>query len=146
MMKHRHMLAMAMVVSALGTGWAARADAAETAQTDAKTAAKAPAVCPICHRAVDASTSYPEKAGKTLVRGAANTVLGWTELISEPVQEAKNGGNVFVGIGKGVGMTVQQTAAGLGELLTFWTPKVNNQYVKFATDCPIRMKQAPASP
>ena len=144
-MKHRRMLAMAIIASALGTGWAAGAHAAETALADANTDANAPAVCPICHRAVDASTGYPEKAGKTLVRGAANTVLGWTELISEPVQEAKNGGNVFVGIGKGVGMTIQRTAAGLGELLTFWTPKVNNQYVKFATDCPICMKPSSAS-
>ena len=139
-MTYRTTLAMAIVVSALGTGWTARADAADTTPTDTTTGAKAPAVCPICHRAVDSSTPYSEKAGKTLVRGAANTALGWTELISQPVQEAKNGGNVFVGIGKGLGMTVQRTAAGLGEILTFWTPKVNNEYVKFATDCPICMK------
>ena len=101
-----------------------------------------PTVCPICGRVSDPSANYSTKAGTTLVRGAANTALGWTELISEPVHEVKNGGNVLVGIGKGVGRTVTRTLAGVGEVLTFWTPKVNHRYIEFATDCPICMKRA----
>ena len=98
-------------------------------------------VCPICGRASNQSASYSAKAGSTLVRGAANAALGWTELISEPVHEAKSGGNVFVGIGKGVGLTVTRTLSGLGEVLTFWTPKVNNRYLEFAHDCPVCMRK-----
>lgn len=99
-------------------------------------------VCPICGRASDPSATYSQKAGTTLVRGAANAALGWTELISQPVQEVKSGGNVFVGIGKGVGLTVKRTLAGVGEVLTFWTPKVKDRYVHFATDCPLCMKKS----
>ena len=101
-----------------------------------------PTVCPICGRVSDPSASYSTKAGSTLVRGAANAALGWTELISEPAHEVKNGGNVLVGIGKGVGRTLTRTLSGVGEVLTFWTPKVNNRYIEFATDCPICMKHS----
>ena len=98
-------------------------------------------VCPICSKASDQSAAYSTKAGTMLVRGASNTALGWTALISEPVHEVKSGGNVFVGISKGVGQTVKRTLAGLGEVLTFWTPKVKDRYIEFATDCPVCMKQ-----
>ena len=135
-MKNRR-YAFMLAVLALALGGIARAEAADTTTSGATSGA----VCLICHRATDESTAYSEKAGRTLVRGAANTALGWTELISQPVHEAKSGGNVFMGIGKGIGLSVQRTASGLGEILTFWTPKVNNQYVHFATDCPICMKQ-----
>lgn len=94
-------------------------------------------MCPVCSKASDESASYPAKAGYTLVRGAANTLLGWTELIRQPTTEVKNGGNVFVGLGKGVGQTVKRTLAGAGEVLTFWTPKVQGHYVHFAQDCPV---------
>ena len=97
------------------------------------------ATCPICGRATDEAVRYPSKAGHTLVRGAANTLLGWTELIRQPAQEAKDGGNVLTGIGKGVGQSVKRTLAGVGEVLTFWTPKVGHSYVHFANDCPICM-------
>lgn len=102
--------------------------------------------CPICSKASDQSATYSAKAGTTLVRGAANTALGWTELISQPVHEVKSGGNVFVGIGKGVGHTVTRTLSGLGEVLTFWTPKVKDRYIEFATDCPVCMKRSPGQP
>ena len=137
MMSRQRTMAVAVFALALAAGWSARAEAAEATESGAQTTG---AVCPICHRATDGSTAYSEKAGKTLTRGAMNTALGWTELISEPVHEAKSGGNVFMGIGKGIGKGVQRTVAGLGEVLTFWTPKMNNQYVHFATDCPICMK------
>lgn len=98
-------------------------------------------VCPICGRISDPSAGYSTKAGTILVRGAANMALGWTELISQPVHEVRSGGNVFVGIGKGIGQTVTRTLAGVGEVLTFWTPKVKNRYIEFSTDCPVCMKQ-----
>ncbi|MBI3330549.1 MAG: exosortase system-associated protein, TIGR04073 family [Candidatus Omnitrophica bacterium] len=97
--------------------------------------------CPICARANEASPAYPAKAASTLGRGVANALFGWTELIRQPAQEAKAGGNVLVGIGKGVGQGVGRTLAGIGEALTFWTPKVQDRYLRFATDCPICMGQ-----
>ena len=92
-------------------------------------------VCPICSKASGSGTDYSAKAGCTLVRGASNTLLGWTELIRQPAQEAKDGGNVLVGIGKGVGQGVVRTLSGVGEMLTFWMPKSP----KIASDCPLCM-------
>ena len=94
-------------------------------------------ICPVCSRASAEMASYPSKAGNTLVRGAANTLLGWTELIRQPADEAKGGGNVAVGLGKGIGRTVTRTLAGVGEILTFWTPKMQGSYLHFANDCPL---------
>jgi putative exosortase-associated protein (TIGR04073 family) len=81
--------------------------------------------------------TYPSKAGHTLLRGTANTLLGWTELIRRPAQEVKAGGNVFTGIAHGVGSSVTRTLSGAAEVLTFWTPKIQHSYVHFAHDCPI---------
>ena len=108
-------------------------------------AEEAKPVCPICSKAGD-EASYAAKAGTTLVRGATNTLLGWTELLRQPAEETKAGGNVLVGIGKGVGQGVVRTVQGLGEVLTFWTPKVDHHYIHFSKDCPVcmGMKQAPA--
>jgi len=75
----------------------------------------------------------------TLGRGAVNALLGWTELIHQPAQEAKAGRNVLAGIGKGVGEGVVRTLAGVGEVLTFWTPRVQDRYLRFAEDCPVCM-------
>ena len=100
---------------------------------------KAAGMCPVCEKAGDPSASYPSKAGYTLVRGAANTVLGWTELIRQPVNEVKGGGNVFSGLAKGLGEGVKRTLGGVGEVLTFWTPKMNGSYVHFSDNCPICM-------
>ena len=96
-------------------------------------------VCPICKKAGDQTASYSSKAGYTLARGTANTLLGWTELIREPAAEVRGGGNVLTGIAKGVGRSVTRTMGGVGELLTFWTPKTKSGYVHFANDCPICM-------
>lgn len=119
--------------------------AEEPAASPIAAADKPAAVCPICGRANQPSLPYAEKAGSTLIRGATNTLFGWTELIRQPTNEAKAGGNILAGIANGAGHTVGRTMAGLGEILTFWTPKVNNEYVHFATDCPLCMK-SPASP
>ncbi len=96
-------------------------------------------VCPICGRANQDTSNYPTKASYTLARGASNTLLGWTELIHAPATEAKRGGNVFAGIAKGVGRGVTRTLAGVGEMLTFWTPKVHDRYLHTAHDCPLCM-------
>ena len=96
-------------------------------------------VCPICNRARSESAAYGEKVGHTLARGTANALLGWTEIIRQPAQEAKAGGNVFTGMAKGVVQSVKRTAVGVGEVLTCWTPKVQKHYVHFAQDCPLCM-------
>ena len=99
-------------------------------------------VCPICLHADDEHADYHAKAGMTFVRGASNLLFGWTEVIREPAQEAREGRNVrnvVVGMANGVGHGITRTAMGVGELLTFWTPKINNRYVHLAADCPICM-------
>ncbi|MBI4597795.1 MAG: exosortase system-associated protein, TIGR04073 family [Candidatus Omnitrophica bacterium] len=120
---------------ALGAGIAAAATADRVPATEPR-----PAMCPICGRAGNDQAGYPEKAGSTLARGVTNTVFGWTEMLREPADEVKAGGNVVAGIGKGIAHTVTRTLSGLGEVLTFWTPKTNTGYVRFATDCPLCMK------
>ena len=95
--------------------------------------------CPICRRAGNDAVHYPSKAGHTFVRGAANALFGWTEVIRQPALEAKAGGSVVTGMAKGVGEGVKRTLAGVGEVLTFWTPKIQNNYVHFANDCPVCM-------
>ena len=98
-------------------------------------------MCPICSKAGDQKAAYATKASCTLVRGTTNAFLGWTELIRQPANEVKDGGNVLIGIGKGVGETVKRTLGGAAELLTFWTPKVHDNYLHFANDCPICMNK-----
>ena len=120
------------------------AETATAAQTQTQT--QTGTVCKLCQKAAEESGSYSSKAGYTLARGAANTALGWTELFRQPVDETKAGGNVIVGIGKGVGATVTRTLGGLGEMLTFWTPKVEGRYVHFSKDCPICMGRRQAQP
>lgn len=97
------------------------------------------AMCPICTRT--RSHAYGEKAGSTLARGAANALLGWTELIAQPASEAKRGGNLAVGLGKGVSQGAMRTFGGVAEVLTFWMPKVENEYLHFSEDCPLCMKR-----
>ena len=104
-------------------------------------AAEQRTVCPICGHASTDTLPYSTKAGYTLARGAANALLGWTELIRQPAQEVKDGGNVLTGIAKGVSHSVRRTFAGAGELLTFWTPKVQHRYIYFAHDCPVCMSK-----
>ncbi len=96
-------------------------------------------ICPICGQANNQNASYSVKAAHTLARGGANTFLGWTEVIRQPADEVRAGGNLFTGIAKGIGRGVSRTFAGAGELLTFWTPKIQNSYVHFANDCPVCM-------
>ena len=94
-------------------------------------------VCPLCAKANDQTATYSEKAGHTLARGLLNFTLGWTEMISQPAKEARDGHHVLTGIGKGLRHTATRTLAGVGEVLTFWTPKVKDTYIHFSTDCPL---------
>ena len=98
-------------------------------------------MCPICGKANDASSNYSSNASHTLLRGATNTLFGWTELMRQPAEEVKAGGNVFTGIAKGIGYGAGRTLAGAGEVLTFWVPKSQHGYVHFSKDCPICMKK-----
>ncbi len=73
----------------------------------------------------------------TLVRGMTNTTFGWTELLTQPSAEVEHGGNLAVGIGRGIGYAMKRTAVGFGEMFTFWVPKGANGYPALAEDCPI---------
>ena len=118
------------------------ADAFAAASEQPAAAAEEPKViCPICQKANDPQANYADKALNTLGRGALNTVFGWTELIRQPATEAKQGGNVMQGLGNGVGEGLKRTFGGLGEVLTFWTPKTNDKYLKISNDCPVCMGQ-----
>jgi putative exosortase-associated protein (TIGR04073 family) len=98
-----------------------------------------PIHCPVCARANSETASYPSKAGSTLVRGATNTLFGWTEILRQPARQAKGGGNLFTGVLAGLGQGAQRTLVGAGELLTFWTPKVQDRYLRLSHDCPLCM-------
>lgn len=130
-------LVSAFAISALlmiGHASAARA-------ADASSAAETPVSrCPICGRANNESTPYPEKAAVTFVRGATNTVFGWTELLMQPAAEAERSGNLAIGMGKGVQHAVSRTASGLGELCTFWVPKHGEAARPLVRDCPLCMR------
>jgi len=113
--------------------------AARAAAEDQAAAPDKPVVCPICSKANVQDGNYSATSGTTFVRGASNTLLGWTEIIRRPAEEAKAGGNVVVGVGKGVGEGVMRTLSGVGEVLTFWVPKTKSNKVNFAKDCPLCM-------
>ncbi|MBI3321397.1 MAG: hypothetical protein HYZ91_03915 [Candidatus Omnitrophica bacterium] len=97
--------------------------------------------CPLCKQASDQTAGYPSKASYMLMRGAANALFGWTELLRQPANEVKGGGHLLTGIGKGVEQGMKRTLGGAAEVLTFWTPKVQHRYVHFAHDCPLCMKK-----
>jgi len=117
------------------------------ASTAAPPAARAEeVVCPICKSAGSETASYGETAGHTFVRGASNLFFGWTEVIHRPAYEARRGGNAFTAVGDGAREGAKRTVAGLGELLTFWMPKVNDRYIRFSRDCPICMGKTQRQP
>ena len=120
----------------LGLLWLATARAA--ADDQPATAARR-TTCPICSHANMQDGNYAATSGTTFVRGASNALLGWTEIIRRPAEEARAGGNVVVGMGKGLGQGVVRTVTGLGEVLTFWVPKTKAYPVNIAQDCPLCM-------
>lgn len=65
---------------------------------------------------------YPERVGRKLGRGISNTALGWVELpagIQQIGEQHGVGAAATWGILHGAGRTVQRTAVGIFELLTF---------------------------
>jgi hypothetical protein len=51
--------------------------------------------------------------------GVKNLLLGWTELFTEPKEAMDEGGNFFVGLGKGLLNGVLDTVGGAVHLVTF---------------------------
>ncbi len=107
----------------------------------AKSGAKGGDLCNACAKANDDSSPYAAHAGGTLLRGAFNTLLGWTELFNQPIQAHKNGENVAGGLVKGVGYTIRRTLQGAGEVLTFWVPNHGGKYYHIAQNCPMDMNK-----
>ena len=126
------------------------ARAAQAADESPKPSPISPSQCPICSRANNTQSPYAERATITLVRGLANSTFGWTEMLTQPRAEVEQGGNLAVGMGKGVGFAIKRTAEGIGELFTFWVPR-GERDPALAEDCPIcalprRPQSTPAEP
>lgn len=100
-------------------------------------AASAATPCSICAKANDDAARYPAKAGAALAQGAGNVLLGWSEILVEPVRTTQAKGNVGVGVLRGIGLAVKRTVLGAVEVVTFWTPKRNGHYPYLLHDCPI---------
>ena len=99
--------------------------------------AQEPKLCPICLKANDPDVGYLDKTGNTLLRGVLNTTLGWTEVLRLPAKQARKDGNLWNGLANGLGSGVTRTLNGLAEIVTFWTPKVGDDYIHFSDDCPL---------
>ena len=135
----RRLVSTFVISALLMIGCASTARAADTSNASETPVSR----CPICGRANNESTPYPEKAAVTFVRGATNTVFGWTELLMQPAAEAERSGNLAIGMGKGVQHAVSRTASGLGELFTFWMPKHGEGARPLVRDCPLCMRPMP---
>jgi len=62
---------------------------------------------------------WANQARGKFVFGLKNTLLGWTELFTEPYEAAKSGRNVAGGVGRGLWNGVMDTAWGAAHLVTF---------------------------
>lgn len=104
--------------------------------------------CPFSATLEKENITYPEKAGNTFLRGALNAGFGWTELILYPAHAAREKeGNVLSNMAIAAGQGVGRTLSGLGEILTFWTPRVNGDYLLFSNDSPLDMyNDSPRNP
>ena len=97
--------------------------------------AEAPS-CGLCTMA--GSNSYPNKTVGQLGRGVANTGMCWIEMVNQPVKEVKGGGNVLIGVGKGVGHTCIRLLQGVGEIITCPMPRAKDgKYTQIAEGCPL---------
>lgn len=104
------------------------------------------ASCPICRGANNQSAPYAQQAASSLARGLTNTFFGWTEMLIRPTAEVERRGNLLSGIGQGLSHSARRTAAGVGEVLTFWMPKSAGGPPPLATDCPICLSVPRAKP
>lgn len=141
----RLLAAAACIVAAHATAFSDEPAFAAEASADAKTA-PASQVCPICGRLRSEHLEYSDKAGTMLARGALNFALGWTEMMKQPAQEVREGHSVLTGLARGVERSTARTIGGLGELATFWLPKINGTYnTGISQDCPLDV-QTPSEP
>ncbi len=63
---------------------------------------------------------WTDQAGGKALYGLKNTLLGWTELLTEPYEGATTPGDSFVaGVGRGVWNAVGQTVGGAADVVTF---------------------------
>jgi hypothetical protein len=66
--------------------------------------------------------TYTAKAGAKLGFGLKNALLGWTELLTRPVDYHAEGKNLLDGIGSGITYAVAYTAGGAIHTGTFFIP------------------------
>ena len=64
-------------------------------------------------------SGWGNQAKAKLVYGLKNTLLGWTEIFTEPKEALDGGTNFFVGVGTGLWNGVGQTLGGALHLVTF---------------------------
>ncbi len=98
--------------------------------------ASSPHSGPVCTRTT--SDNWGVKTGSQLVRGVANAGGCWMEMVRQPMKETKAGGNILVGVGKGVGHTCLRLVKGGAEIITAPLPKAKDGS-QIATDCPMCM-------
>ena len=87
-------------------------------EASSQTAPSGP-MCPICSKANKQDGDYGATSGTTFVRGASNTLLGWTDLFVEPKETMNAGGNFFKGLGVGLADGLANTLGGVVHLITF---------------------------
>ena len=63
-------------------------------------------------------TGWANQAREKLVYGLKNTLLGWTEIVTEPYDTVQGGGNFFVGVVRGLWNAAGQTIGGALHLVT----------------------------
>ena len=80
------------------------------------------------------SSDQAKVCGARILSGLSNTALGWTEIFSKPGKEVAAGGNIVVGLFKGLGNAITRTVVGAVEVATFWTP---GDTVCGLPDCPL---------
>ncbi len=62
---------------------------------------------------------YTNKATDKFLFGAKNTLLGWTELVSQPLHHHRTNKDLVTHLGKGVKNAVYDTVGGAATLVTF---------------------------
>ena len=70
-------------------------------------------------------TGYSNQALGKLGFGLKNLLLGWTDLFHEPYEAHTSGGNVVVGIGRGIKDTIENELGGAVHIVTFFLPQID---------------------
>ena len=68
------------------------------------------------------SDDYLTKASGQFLRGASNIGFCWLEIIHQPIREVQGGGNLFLGLARGVGHSFLRVAQGVGDIATCASP------------------------